>query len=53
MINQNENELQNKNPTIYNSKKQDAQFTYSREIQEQDENIPDEIDNLESKYFFN
>ena len=45
----NENELQNKNPTIFSSKKLDQQIILTREKEEHDENISDEIDSLESK----
>ncbi len=43
-----DNELQNKNPTIFTSKKLDQQILIKREKEEKDEAITDEIDNLES-----
>jgi len=43
------NEIQNKNPTIFTSKKLDHQILIKREKDEKDESVADEIDNLESK----
>jgi hypothetical protein len=42
------NEIQNKNPTIFTSKKLDQQILIKREKEEKDESVTDEIDNLES-----
>ena len=44
----NENEIQNKNPIIFLSRKFDQQILFNREKDEKDDNITDEIDNLES-----
>ena len=46
-------EIQNKNPTIFTSKKLDQQILIKREKDERDQNVTDDIDNLESKASFN
>ena len=48
MILSNENEIQNKNPTIFGSKKLDQDLLLNREKVERDQNSTDEVDNLES-----
>lgn len=45
----NEMEIQNKNPTIFGTKKLNQDLILAREKDEKDELVSDEIDNLESR----